>query len=47
MLFEWMEPYVIDTSKAEKAFGLKATPFKNAIRQTLAWCQEITHASSI
>jgi nucleoside-diphosphate-sugar epimerase len=46
MLFEWMEPYVVDTSKAEKAFGLKATPFKDAIRQTLAWCQEITQASS-
>jgi nucleoside-diphosphate-sugar epimerase len=47
MLFEWMAPYVVDTSKAEKAFGLKATPFKDAIRETLAWCQEITQASAI
>ena len=47
MLFQWMEPYVVNTSKAEKAFGLKATPFKDAIHETLAWCQEITQTSSM
>jgi nucleoside-diphosphate-sugar epimerase len=40
MLFMWTNPYVVDTSKAEKAFGWKATPLPEAIRQTLAWCRE-------
>jgi nucleoside-diphosphate-sugar epimerase len=40
MMFLWTAPYVVDTSKAEKAFGLKPTPMKEAIRETLAWCKE-------
>jgi len=40
MMFEWTNPYVVDTNKAEKAFGLKATPLKDAIHETLAWCKE-------
>jgi nucleoside-diphosphate-sugar epimerase len=40
MMFEWMQPYVVDSSKAEQVFGLKATPFKEAIRDTVKWCQE-------
>jgi nucleoside-diphosphate-sugar epimerase len=39
MMFEWTNPYVVDTSKAEKAFGLTATPLKQAIRETLDWCK--------
>lgn len=41
MLFEWMQPYVVDSSKAEKTFGLQATPYKEAIRDTVKWCQEV------
>ena len=37
MLFEWQGPYVVDTSKAEKAFGLQPTPLKAAIHETVAW----------
>jgi nucleoside-diphosphate-sugar epimerase len=40
MLFLWTHPYVVDTSKAEKAFGLRPTPMKEAMRETLAWCKE-------
>jgi nucleoside-diphosphate-sugar epimerase len=40
MIFEWTEPYVIDSSKAEKAFGLQPTPLKEAIKATLDWCKE-------
>jgi nucleoside-diphosphate-sugar epimerase len=40
MMFEWTNPYVIDTSKAERAFGLKATPLKQALKETLDWCKE-------
>ena len=39
MMFEWTNPYVVDTSKAEKAFGLKPTPLTQALKETLEWCQ--------
>jgi len=42
MMFEWVNPYVVDTTKAEKAFGLKPTPMKQAMRETIAWCKENT-----
>ncbi|MBK8990057.1 MAG: NAD-dependent epimerase/dehydratase family protein [Chloroflexi bacterium] len=37
MMYEWTAPFVVDTSKAEKAFGLQATPLNQALRETLAW----------
>ncbi|GAB4396567.1 MAG: NAD-dependent epimerase/dehydratase family protein [Anaerolineales bacterium] len=40
MMYEWTAPFVVDTSKAEKAFGLKPTPLNVAIRETLAWCKQ-------
>jgi len=40
MMFEWTNPYMVDTTKAEKAFGLKPTPMKEAMRETIAWCKE-------
>jgi len=39
MMFEWTAPYVVDTSKAERAFGLRPTPMQQAVRETLAWCK--------
>lgn len=41
MIFEWTEPYVIDSSKAQKAFGLQPTPLREAIKTTLDWCREV------
>lgn len=41
MLFLWTNPYIVDTRKAEAAFGWKATPLPEALRQTLAWCREV------
>jgi nucleoside-diphosphate-sugar epimerase len=41
MLFEWMNPYVIDSSKAAKTFGLEPTPLKQAIKEAIEWCREI------
>lgn len=41
MLFEWTEPYVIDSSKAERTFGLQPTPLKEAIKATLDWGKEV------
>jgi nucleoside-diphosphate-sugar epimerase len=40
MMFEWSEPYVIDSRKTEQAFGLKPTPMQAAIRATLEWCRQ-------
>ncbi len=39
MLYEWRNPYVVDTSKAENAFGLLPTPLKQAVKETLDWCK--------
>jgi len=40
MLYEWDKPFIMDSSKAEKAFGLQATSLKDAMRATIEWCQE-------
>jgi nucleoside-diphosphate-sugar epimerase len=40
MMFEWTNSYVIDSSKATRAFGLKPTPMEQAIRETIEWCKE-------
>jgi nucleoside-diphosphate-sugar epimerase len=37
MMYEWLHPFVIDSSKAEKAFGLQATPLATAVQETIAW----------
>ncbi|MGA2514198.1 MAG: NAD-dependent epimerase/dehydratase family protein [Candidatus Limnocylindrales bacterium] len=34
MLYEFEEPYLLDSSKAERAFGLTATPFEESIPAT-------------
>jgi nucleoside-diphosphate-sugar epimerase len=40
MMYEWMQPFVVDTSKAEKAFGWQATPLQQAIKDTIIWLRE-------
>jgi nucleoside-diphosphate-sugar epimerase len=37
MMYEFEKPFVIDSSKFEKTFGMKATPIREAIRETVAW----------
>ena len=39
MMFEWVNPYVVDTSKAQNAFGLKPTGLQHAMHETIAWCK--------
>ena len=41
MLFLWTNPYVVNTGKAERAFAWKATPLRESLRQTLAWCRAV------
>ena len=37
MLYEFEKPFIMDSSKFEKAFGLKATPIEQAVRETVAY----------
>lgn len=38
-MYQFDEPFILDTSKFEKAFGSIATPLSQAIRETVAWYQ--------
>lgn len=40
MMYEWTQPFVVNTRKAEQAFGWSGTPLKEAIRATVAWIRE-------
>jgi nucleoside-diphosphate-sugar epimerase len=37
MMYEFDRPFIIDSSKFERAFGRKATPMHAAIQETVAW----------
>jgi nucleoside-diphosphate-sugar epimerase len=37
MMYEFDQPFVIDSSKFEKMFGMKATPIREAVKETVAW----------
>jgi nucleoside-diphosphate-sugar epimerase len=37
MMYEFEQPFIVDSSKFEKAFNVKATPMREAIRETIAW----------
>ncbi len=37
MLYEFDEPFVVDSSKFVQAFGDIATPHHEAVQQTLEW----------
>jgi nucleoside-diphosphate-sugar epimerase len=39
MLYEWDKPFIVDTSKAEKAFGWKGTSLQVAMQETIDWCK--------
>ena len=39
MLYEWDKPFIMDSSKAEKAFGWKGIPLKEAMQATIEWCK--------
>ena len=40
MVYEWNQPFIVDTTKAEKAFGWQATPMTQALKETVAWLRE-------
>jgi nucleoside-diphosphate-sugar epimerase len=37
MMYEVEKPFVVDSSKFERAFQIKATPIREAARATVAW----------
>jgi len=37
VIYEFEKPFVVDSSKFERAFGVAATPIADAIRNTVAW----------
>ena len=40
MMYEFEKPFIVDSSKFERTFGERATPHREAIRQTIEWYQE-------
>src|SRR5215213_4978522 len=47
MLYEFEEPFVVDDSKFEQAFGEHATPLKEAIGETVRWYRSKRPAGDI
>ena len=37
MMYEFDQPFIVDSSKFEGTFGMKATPTREAIKETVAW----------
>ena len=37
MMYEFEQPFIVDLSKFERTFGMKATPIREAIQETVAW----------
>lgn len=40
MAYEFEEPFILDSSKIERAFGLRPTPLEEALAETVAWWRE-------
>jgi nucleoside-diphosphate-sugar epimerase len=40
MMYEFEKPFVVDSSKFERAFGSKPTPLEESIKATVAWYRQ-------
>jgi|WetSurMetagenome_2_1015567.scaffolds.fasta_scaffold13107_4 nucleoside-diphosphate-sugar epimerase len=40
MMYEFEKPFIVDSSKFEKIFGMKATPLPVALKETAAWYKQ-------
>jgi len=50
MMYEFEKPFIIGSSKLGKALGMKATPLREAIRETVNWYKnhmELDHGKDI
>ena len=43
MFYEFEKPFVVDSGKAERLLGLKPTPVKQAVAETVAWFKAHPH----
>ncbi|HET8844730.1 MAG TPA: NAD-dependent epimerase/dehydratase family protein [Ktedonobacteraceae bacterium] len=46
MFYQFTRPFVLDGSKFREAFGDVATPYREALRQTIAWYRQPQHRSA-
>jgi nucleoside-diphosphate-sugar epimerase len=37
MMYEFEQPFIVDSSRFEKTFGMQATPMEAAIKETVDW----------
>lgn len=37
MMYEFEKPFVVDSSKFERTFGMRPTPLRNAVKKTVEW----------
>lgn len=37
VMYEFEQPFIVDSSKFERTFGMRATPMQQAIKETVAW----------
>lgn len=37
MMYEFEKPFVVDSTKFERAFGMRATPIREAVKKAVAW----------
>ncbi|MBI5645813.1 MAG: NAD-dependent epimerase/dehydratase family protein [Ignavibacteriae bacterium] len=44
MMYEFEKPFVVDSTRFETAFGMRATPLRDAIAATVAWYRARKHA---
>jgi nucleoside-diphosphate-sugar epimerase len=48
MLYEWTQPFVMDSSAFTERFGMQPTPLPEAIRATVAWNRDsVAHAAPL
>ena len=37
MMYEFTQPFIVDSSKSERALGFSATPISEGLARTIAW----------
>jgi len=47
MAYQYEAPFVVDSSKFKRAFGIKPTPYREGIRRTLEWLREQPQAQVV
>jgi nucleoside-diphosphate-sugar epimerase len=40
MMYEFTNPFIVDSSKSDRVLGLSATPISEGLARTIAWYQK-------